>query len=755
MKKTLLFMFTVLLSVQAQAQQLSAQEALTKARQFMQGKTFAQPARARGAQNDAAPYYIFNAQEGGFVIISGDERTDDVLAYSENGRFDMDDMPGGLKYLLDKYESEIKFIQANNLSLQKRAITRAAIASAKGPFLDFGWNQKAPFNKFCKVTPAGSSEVQCPTGCVATAMAMILYYNAIKHTQSTLSIGALEGYDYTYSGKTCTVDGLVATTINWDNIKKYYADGETGTKAEEVAKLMYYCGVSVGMKYYASESSAGFRQVMDALRDKFGGYSNSVEFVLRSDYSWSEWENMMREEINADRAVLYGAQNSIGSGGHAFILDGYDEKGRFHVNWGWGRYGDGIGSESDKKNNGYFLLTVMEVTVNDALHAFNSDEDAVIGIDPEMGAKPIKLTATNLEVTNDFKVQCTQTNKNSETYYFDLGYGYTGIDVTASGNYSTKTNKKFSNGDNYNNADLSFSIATLLAGKGKGTYKIFPVSKLNSASDWQPSLNPDLMYVRVDWSGSAVTSASLYYKVLNNVSDLTRDFESYKGKDLYVDFSRSVPTAGTSITICFPFEYTAKAEDGDWYTFAGVSKVGDEWQATMTEVGTGTILTANKPYLLKPKGTGIDFSDHYTLAGSITAGSTTSGDWEFKGVYASKTWTEAGYDYGFAASSGTAKDGETVSAGDFVKVGSGASIAPMRAYLTYTGAGARGMSAEALPDRITVVLLSSSGGTTAIGEINTRTGETSNWFDLNGRRLDGKPAQKGIYINNGKKVVVK
>ena len=29
------------------------------------------------------------------------------------------------------------------------------------------------------------------------------------------------------------------------------------------------------------------------------------------------------------------------------------------------------------------------------------------------------------------------------------------------------------------------------------------------------------------------------------------------------------------------------------------------------------------------------------------------------------------------------------------------------------------------------------------------------WYDLNGRKLDGKPAKKGVYIQNGYKVVIK
>ena len=97
----------------------------------------------------------------------------------------------------------------------------------------------------------------------------------------------------------------------------------------------------------------------------------------------------------------------------------------------------------------------------------------------------------------------------------------------------------------------------------------------------------------------------------------------------------------------------------------------------------------------------------------------------------------------------------------------GAKIRPTSCYLMWTGyepdyAPARGMTRGAaadveLPQRITVKLVSASGETTSIGEIDTKTGEISldGWYTLDGVRLSGKPTQKGLYINNGKKVVIK
>ena len=54
-------------------------------------------------------------------------------------------------------------------------------------------------------------------------------------------------------------------------------------------------------------------------------------------------------------------------------------------------------------------------------------------------------------------------------------------------------------------------------------------------------------------------------------------------------------------------------------------------------------------------------------------------------------------------------------------------------------------------------LIDANDDATSIGELDTRTGEISfdGWYTLDGVRLDCKPNAKGIYINNGKKVIVK
>lgn len=257
----------------------------------------------------------------------------------------------------------------------------------------------------------------------------------------------------------------------------------------------------------------------------------------------------------------------------------------------------------------------------------------------------------------------------------------------------------------------------------------------------------------------------LYAKWTENVATLTEanpiaPLTAWSGQQTKVTFTRSGLTAGAYSTICLPYNFTA-SETCTFYKFDGVKKVGDDWVA---DISTTTGGTANTPYIFTTDATSVTFSNNAVVAASSysdTDAKTTITDWTFQGTYSQISLPKTGeYDYGFAAG-----DGSTVAIGTFVHLKSGASAAPFRAYLKYTGSddnwakapNRAGAANDAMPSRIIVRIVGADGGTTDIGTLDTRTGEisTGEWFDLNGRRLQGKPSTKGVYINNGKKVVIK
>ena len=236
---------------------------------------------------------------------------------------------------------------------------------------------------------------------------------------------------------------------------------------------------------------------------------------------------------------------------------------------------------------------------------------------------------------------------------------------------------------------------------------------------------------------------------------------------------------GVASTVCLPFSVTASEAEsiGNFYTFNGVNKNANPWEVIMQETSPSNLvegaLSANTPYLFKPyifegktQGDDVEFTFSGTVSTAGDAGysgwieSGTSNEWAFHGVYYNYVWSsDPDNIYGFAAQS---YDGGSynVSPGDFVKAGAGASIAPFRAFLqcnTVTNAPRRG-AAENLPSRMTVRLVNADGETTSLtpNSPGLSQGEGSEyWYDLSGRKVDKQPTQKGVYINNGKKVVIK
>ncbi len=216
---------------------------------------------------------------------------------------------------------------------------------------------------------------------------------------------------------------------------------------------------------------------------------------------------------------------------------------------------------------------------------------------------------------------------------------------------------------------------------------------------------------------------------------------------------------GKASTICLPFEYEPAKTEGTYYSFEGIKLEGDEYVATMT--AAATTLEANTPYVFMPATTDtyVPVLYHGTADYDAKNLTTTSGDWTFQGTYEQLKYGTApmqGPVYGFA-STDKVVDGVKVSAGEFVKAKDGAGVKPMRCYLIYGNASAGTRAADDLPQSITVRFLSSTGDTTGIGTLDTETGEIDfgGWYTLSGRKLDAKPTQKGLYIHNGKKIIIK
>ena len=283
MKKLLLTLLAVMATLAVNAERVSKQEALLKAQQFMPNKQFGEvKAFGRGEKSDSPAeyeaFYIFNAgNKGGFVIVSGDDRTEPILGYSARGSLNPDSVPDNVKGLLNYYEKVFTAI-ANDKNYTRPAKTRSAEErKTVEPLLWTEWgqgspaNSSRPFNLKCPMI----DERRCVTGCVATAMAQTMNYHQWPKNETSV----VPAYT-TYTHKVYMPE-LKPKKFPWGYLGKW-----------DIANLMLYCGQSVQMDYGVNESATGTGMVPDVLTNIFG-YSDKAKFIIREDYGDEEWENVI------------------------------------------------------------------------------------------------------------------------------------------------------------------------------------------------------------------------------------------------------------------------------------------------------------------------------------------------------------------------------------------------------------------------------------------------------------------------------
>ena len=366
MRKLTLTLIAVVISLTMSAKEVTEQQALLKAQRFMQGKQLRTRNLHRAASAKSNSYYVFNAESnGGFVIVSGDDRTEEILGYSDKGTFRMEQMPDNVKTWLAFYEQSIKSLEGQ----QSQKVTNRAPRPVIAPLIKTQWDQYSPYNLQC---PMDGGELSL-TGCVATALAQVMYY----HRWPQDATGVIPAY--TTGTRGFYMPELPATTFKWDKMQETYTTEDTGEAADAVAELMRYCGQINEMNYTSESSGASLNT--SRLAELFG-YSKGMFTAWRSDYYSSQWEDMIYEELANGRPVLY--SGSSATGGHQFICDGYDENGLFHINWGWGGYCDG-----------YFLLSVANPDGRGAGGGSSSEgyaaaQDALLGFKPAEATDVVK-----------------------------------------------------------------------------------------------------------------------------------------------------------------------------------------------------------------------------------------------------------------------------------------------------------------------------------------------------------------------------
>lgn len=381
-----------------QAKRITQWQAQQQAYSFW-GKQMPQKAKAKSrTATTASPsdaYYVFNNDAGGFVIIAGDDAVTPVLGYTSTGSFDAENLPDGLKDLLKSYERQIAALGDNYVANQ--TATRTAFTGEK--LLNTAkWNQGNPFNKY---TPNNYV-----TGCVATAGAIVMKH----HGYPAKGTGS---HSYTWNEQDLTAN--FEHDYDWASMPAKY-DGTNDAAFDGVARLMSDLGVAVEMQYNKDGSGAYIGNLVTALQ-KYYGYSKLSHLMAIEDVGAEAWNGRLREEIDANRPVLYAASDPSGSG-HAFVIDGYKDE-SFSVNWGWGGYCDGfyqigaLNPESAGKPTG---------------DKYNVGQSAVFGMEPSDGTEKISGMGfmTNVGRFHILNMNITDVKKGQKVGIFCAPIGNTG-----------------------------------------------------------------------------------------------------------------------------------------------------------------------------------------------------------------------------------------------------------------------------------------------------------------------------------------
>lgn len=518
MRKFYFILFlTMLFAIGVNANPVTKETALKSAQKFMEKRhvqgtanlslTYksvrSYAAKGRGVAAKDAYYYVFNNEKGGFVIVSGDDATEEILGYSDTGTFDVNNIPDNMKELLDSYQEEITYARNNGMSKAKAANVTEVSKQVIEPLITTRWNQREPYNLQCFTTSGN----QAVTGCVATAFAQVMYYHKWPQSETT----AIPAYD--------SYEELPPTTFDWNAMLPCYTEPliETQAQKDAVAKLFVYCGHAVYMSYGTGSSGASTSYIPKALTNYFG-YENKAEEVYRSNYDASKWNDMIYNELLNARPVIYSANTSSGSG-HAFICDGFDGQDLFHINWGWGGMSDG-----------YYRLQALNPNSqgtggSGGYGGYSLSQSAIIGISPTSitdkmvsGIETMKLSLAD-DNWNDLASDETTVDYSSSYGLHNIVIGYQYRQIAIDGGYDvgvglfkgdelidTKTITS-----NYEGSSYSWRTSrTSLYGFGKnlsdGVYTIKGIDCPTGTAQWLPSKQSDKYYITVEISNGKLTA---------------------------------------------------------------------------------------------------------------------------------------------------------------------------------------------------------------------------------------------------------
>lgn len=475
----------VFLSLSAAAKERSEAEMQSIAKQVL-GLSINAQSRSQSTQlskyASTAQLSIYGSKGAGFVVMSKEDTFPAILGYSETD-YSESNMPCGFKWWMEEAN---RSLQTRVNSGEPYAPANIKATSSATNFIKTSWNQMAPYNSLCPKIDG----TPVPTGCVATAMAQIMYY--FKYPESGKGTGSYIVTDAQEASTAYTLD--INSTYAWSKMKERYIRPVDIDNA--VATLMRDAGAASKMQYSSDGSGTNDIYAAKGFCENFRYDSLAVKRYSRYFYTDQEWMDIVSTELAAEKPILYCGQDPQ-NGGHAFVFDGIDEQGLVHVNWGW----SGIG-------NGWYDINILKPTayggggLNNG-EGYKSSQSMIFNIKPQEAPDPSEEN-TSLWVSSEYGFSVKDKKLYIQIYdvynmdfkYFDgvveiaLENKENPSDVMTSLIVDTKEDKEvvppasgyiFSDTDDAAEFDLSEDFPNI----APGTYRLYIRSKSATESAYQ------------------------------------------------------------------------------------------------------------------------------------------------------------------------------------------------------------------------------------------------------------------------------
>lgn len=408
-----------------------------------------------------------------YAIIANDDNFNAILGYSDNPfRHSSATNPGFTWWINAMNETIEQHIQDG--TRPNYIAPSDSHKSEVSALVQTQWGQNSPYNDMTPTYIQNGVENHFVSGCVATAMAQVMKYydypatgNGSKSYRCTMY-----GSDGSPISKRLTAN-FSAGNYDWKNMLHVYGASYTDEEGSAVAKLMSHCGISVQMDYDISGSGSYSFRVPEAM-SKYFRYSQNLRFYVRNYMNIKEWTDIIFTFLSDGHPILYGGNSK--SGGHAFVIDGYDNRGLVHVNWGWN------GSQ-----DGYYDLSSLNgfSTGQEMIPVFIDDKEyegysSMFGTTESMR---FSMFAGKLNATGDRITNCSPETFNGDFGLIAKPVGAEGKEIIL----AKETGTCLGYGMEFYIYSINLSFSGVELGElPDGVYRVYMATKSTESLKWEP-----------------------------------------------------------------------------------------------------------------------------------------------------------------------------------------------------------------------------------------------------------------------------